>query len=139
MGLVSLNLKASEKQLRDFGDIALCMCNFIGLMMIWLKGLSMKAFIGFCITGMVIYLLSRISTRLVRPVYMAMTVVTFPIGWLVSHVVMALFYYVIISGVGLVFKLLKRDPLHRSCNPKADSYWLPYQHKSSTKDYFHQF
>jgi hypothetical protein len=68
-----------------------------------------------------------------------MTVVTFPIGWLVSHVVMVLFYYVIFSGVGLVFKLFKRDPLHRAYNPQAESYWLPCQRKGSAKDYFHQF
>jgi len=139
MGLLSLNLKPSEKQLRSFGDIALFMCNFVGLLMMQMADLTFRAFLIICIGGMVIYLLSRISTRLVRPVYVGLTVVTFPIGWLVSHAVMALFYYVVISGVGLVFKLLKRDPLHLAGHPDAESYWMPYPHKRASRDYFHQF
>lgn len=139
MGLVSLNLKPSEKQLRNFGDITLFMCNFVGLTMMWLAGLTNKVFLSICIGGMTIYLLSRISTKLVRPVFVGLTVVTFPVGWLISHVVMVLFYYIVISGVGLVFKLLNRDPLHMACNPEAESYWMRYEHKRTAKDYFHQF
>lgn len=139
MALVSLNLKPSEKQLRDFGDIALCMCNLVGLVLMWAAGLPMKAFIVFCIIGVVIYLLSRISLKLVRPVYIGLIALTFPIGWVVSHVVMAVFYFVVIGGAGLVFKLLKRDPLHRAFEPQTPSYWIPRRHKRTAKDYFHQF
>ena len=138
MGLITLNLKPGEKQLRNFGDITLCICNFLGLMM-WLRGVSVKVFIGFCIAGMAVYLLSRISTRLVWPVYVGLTAAAFPIGWVVSHGIMALFYYVIFSGLGLIFKLLKRDALHRAYNPDAQSYWEPYNAKRTEQDYFHQF
>ncbi|HDS85584.1 MAG TPA: hypothetical protein ENN97_10375 [Phycisphaerales bacterium] len=139
MALVSLNLKPNEKQLRDFGDIALCMCNIVGLLLMWAAGLPVRAFIVICLIGVAIYLLSRISVKLVRPIYCGLIVITFPIGWVISHTVMALFYYVIIGAVGLVFKLLKRDPLHRAYDPDAESYWLPYKHKRTAKDYFHQF
>jgi hypothetical protein len=57
----------------------------------------------------------------------------------ISHAVMAIFYYVIIGGVGLVFKLIGRDPLCRGYEPKAESYWIPYKHIRTAKDYFHQF
>lgn len=139
MALVSLNLKPSEKQLREFGDIALCMSNIVGLLLMWIAGLSFKAFVIFCICGVTVYLLSRISLKLVRPVYLGLIVLTFPIGWVISHTVMAIFYYIIISGVGLVFKILKRDPLHRAYDPQAASYWIPYKHNRSPKHYFHQF
>ncbi len=139
MALVSLNLKPSDKQLRDFGDIALCMCNIVGLLLMWIAGLPLRAFIVFCIAGVAVYLLSRISVTLVRPVYLGLILLTYPIGWVISHTVMAIFYYVIIGGVGLVFKLLKRDPLHRALDRQAESYWIPYKHNRSLSHYFHQF
>ncbi|NLK41765.1 MAG: hypothetical protein GX298_06895 [Planctomycetes bacterium] len=139
MALVSLNLKPSEKQLRDFGDIALCMCNIVGMLLMGLAGLPVKAFVVICLIGVAVYLLSRISVQWVRPIYIGLMVVSFPIGWLISHILMGLFYYGIISAVGLFFRLLKRDPLHRTYDPEADTYWLPYRHKRTPKDYFHQF
>lgn len=139
MALVSLNLKPSDKQLREFGEISLCMCNVVGLLLMWLFGMSVKAFIVFCICGVAVFAASRISIKLVKPVYVSLIAATFPIGWVVSHAVMAIFYYVIITGVGLVFKLLKRDPLHRAYDPQAASYWIAYRHNRKPKDYFHQF
>lgn len=139
MGLISLNSKPSKQQLRGFGDIALFMCNTLGLLLMWMADLPIRAFIILCITGMVIYLLSRISLVLVKPIYIGLNAATFPVGWLVSHIVMALFYYVIIGCVGLTFKLIKRDPLNLAYDPEADSYWIPYKHIRTIKDYFHQF
>ena len=139
MALVSLNLKPSEKQLREFGEIALCMCNIVGLLLMWIAALPVKAFILFCICGVAVFGLSRISVKLVRPIYLGLIVLTFPIGWVISHALMAIFYYVVIGGVGLIFKLLKRDPLNRRYEPQTPSYWIPHRHNRSAKDYFHQF
>jgi hypothetical protein len=139
MALVSLNLKPSEKQLREFGEITLCMCNVIGLLLFWLGGLPTAGLIIFCLCGLAVFALSRLSVRLVKPIYLGLIVLTFPIGWAVSHIFMAFFYFVIIGLVGLIFKILKRDPLHRRYDPQAESYWIPYRHNRTARDYFHQF
>jgi hypothetical protein len=139
MALISLNLKPSDKQLRSFALIAMLMCSIIGLLLVWTAGLPLTGFLVFCIVGVAIFVMSRISLKLVRPIYMGLIIITFPIGWIVSHIMMGLFYYVVIGGVGFVFKLLKRDPLHRAFDPQAESYWVAYKHKRTPKDYFRQF
>ena len=139
MALVSLNLQPSDKQLRDFGLIALCMCGVIGLLLFWLDKIQLTGLIVFCLIGIVIFSLSRISTALIKPVYQGMMIVTFPIGWVVSHVMMALFYYGIVTLIAIVFKIIGRDPLCRKYQPEAESYWIPYQKSRSPKHYFHQF
>ena len=139
MALVSLNLKPSKKQLRDFGDIALCMCNVIGGLLLCLDKLSAGGFFVFCLIGVIIYVSSRISTILVRPIYKGMILVTFPIGYVISHVVMGLFYYIVVTGVAFVFKLLGRDLLSRKYNTQAKTYWLKYTKKRTSEDYFRQF
>lgn len=138
MGLIALTLKPSEKQLSSFGYIALVMCNMIGLLM-WALGVSLTPCVVIGIAGAAIFILSRISLTLVRPIYVGLNILTYPVGWLVSHTLLALFYYGVLGGVGLWFKWLKRDPLHRAYDPDAQSYWTPCQHKRTLKDYFHQY
>jgi hypothetical protein len=139
MALVSLNLRPSKKQLRDFGLIALCMCNLIGLLLLWAGNISPKGFIVLFLVGVIVFILSRLFTTLIKPVYLALTILTFPIGWTVSHLIMGVFYYGIVTPVAVLFRVLGRDPLCRKYDPQADSYWIAYKRKRSNKDYFHQF
>jgi len=139
MALVSLNLKPSNKQLRDFGLIGLCMCTVIGLLLLGLGKIPPLGLIVLFLIGLAMFALSRISAALIKPVYLAMMIVTFPIGWIISHLVMGLFFYVIVTLIAVLFKIIGRDPLYRKFDSQADTYWLPYKNKRSAKDYFHQF
>jgi hypothetical protein len=139
MGLVTLNLKPSDKQLRSFGLVGLIMCVLIGGVLVGLKKIPIMAFIIFLIAGILLLVLSRISLKSIRYVYLALILVTFPIGWIFSHVVMALFYYGVITPIGIFFRLTKRDPLSRKYAPAADTYWIKYTRKRTAKSYFRQF
>ena len=139
MALVSLNVSPSDKQLRDFGFISLIMCFVIGLLLLGLDKIPAIGFMVFCLVGVLLYLLSRISVALIKPIYLGLIVLTFPIGWVISHLMMALFYYGIITPVALLFRLINRDPLCRKYEPDADTYWIPCQKKRPAKDYFRQF
>ncbi len=139
MALVSLNLKPSKKQLRDFGLIGLCMCSVIGLLLLGLGKIPPKGLVIFFLIGLVMFVLSRVSAALIKPLYLAMVILTFPVGWIISHLVMALFFYVVVTPIAVLFKIIGRDELCRKFDPQADTYWIPYKHKRSAKDYFHQF
>lgn len=139
MALVTLNLKPTDKQLRDFGDLSLAMCNVLGLALYAFSRLSPKGLAIFCLIGLGVYALSRLSTRWVKPIYQALMLAAFPIGWVVSHIVMALFFYGVITPVGLLFRLFGRDPLARRFEPQSDSYWLAVQRQRKPQDYFRQF
>jgi hypothetical protein len=139
MALISFDFNPSTKHLRSFGVIALCMLNAIGMLLLWRGRLPLKGFAVFCMLGLVIFVLSRISTALVKPIYQAMILASFPIGWVVSHLFIGLFYYVIITGISLIFRLLGRDPLCRKYDSQAETYWIPHKRNRSTKEYFHQF
>jgi len=139
MALVTLNLKPSEKQLKNFGLGGLIMCNVIGIVLFGLEKISNGGYVIFIMVGILLFVLSHVSTRLLKPVFLVLVLLTFPIGWVFSHLVMALFYYGIITPVSLFFRLLNRDPLCRKYDPDADTYWIRCKHKQSAKDYFRQF
>ncbi|MFA5423768.1 MAG: SxtJ family membrane protein [Phycisphaerae bacterium] len=139
MALVSLNLHPTKKVLRDFGLAALFMSSLLGLMLLWMGKISLIGLGVIFLVGVIVFVLSRISDKLAKPFYLALIILTFPIGWIVSHLIMAVFYYGIITPVAIVFKLLRRDPLYRKYDPQAQTYWIEYKRKRSDKDYFHQF
>jgi hypothetical protein len=76
----------------------------------------------------------------IRPVFVAATVLAFPIGWLVSHTILAVLFYGILTPVGIVFRLMGRDPLCRRRAAVAPaSYWTTKRKPDSTREYFNQF
>lgn len=139
MALVTLNLKPTEKQLREFGDVALAMCNVLGLVLFAFSRLSGKGLAVFCLVGLGVYGLSRISVHLVKPIYQALMLAAFPIGWVISHIVMAVFFFGIITPIALIFRLFGRDALARRFEPQAESYWIAVKRQRKPQDYFRQF
>jgi hypothetical protein len=62
-----------------------------------------------------------------------------PLGWLVSHALLALLYYVVFTGFALLFRALNRDVLHRRFDLKQRSYWVERDPVSGIDRYFRQF
>jgi len=72
-----------------------------------------------------------------RPIYVASSVVTFPIGWIVSRVLLAIIFFGIFTPVALLFRIARRDRLRLGKRDEA-SYWLPRE-SAAPERYFRQF
>ncbi|HUY36637.1 MAG TPA: SxtJ family membrane protein [Pirellulales bacterium] len=82
--------------------------------------------------------LGLIRPRAIRPIYVGWMVLAFPIGWLVSSILLAIVYYGIFTPIALVFRLLGRDALGRRTR-KTDTYWQPKRPVTDVRGYFRQF
>lgn len=60
---------------------------------------------------------------LARPIYVGMMVVAFPIGWVVSHVLLAVVYFGLFTAIGVVFRLMGRDRLALRRHEGIQTYW----------------
>jgi hypothetical protein len=80
---------------------------------------------------------------LVRPLRAAIFRVwmyaVFPIGWTVTHLIMALLFFAVITPAGLVLRMFGRDALSRRFDSNARSYWVERRQPSSIERYFHQY
>ena len=139
MGMIQLDLNPSSEKLRQFGGITPIMLLIIGMGLRWRVGLSMEALAGMCLFGILVFVVSRLSPRFVRPVYLGLVIIGYPIGWFISHLVMILFYFGIITPVALVFRLLGRDILKRRWDSGSETYWTEHPKCDSTTQYFRQF
>jgi hypothetical protein len=75
-----------------------------------------------------------------RVVFLIWMGAAFPIGWLVSHALMAAIYFLVITPIGWLMRLLGRDPLARRVDRNASSYWTARSSQASDPSrYFRQF
>lgn len=61
--------------------------------------------------------------RLLRHVFVGWMMAVFPIGFVVSRVVLAALYYGCFTPLALIFRLIGRDALGLKRAPQAVSYW----------------
>jgi hypothetical protein len=73
-----------------------------------------------------------------RPFYSGWLRLTRPLGWALSHLLLASIYYLVVTPIGLVGRLLGRDDLAQELDPTADSYWIEHDPGSETTRYFRQ-
>jgi hypothetical protein len=137
--LATINWRPTQKDLRSFGRACLIMLAIIAGLLWKFKDLPALYALCICAAGILIFALSLIATQLIKPVYVALQTVTYPIGLTVSFVIMAAFYYCILTPVGLFFRLIGRDPLNRRFDHHAAGYWVPHKTTDSAKRYFSQF
>ena len=147
MAMVSLNLRPERRELRQFGLIALIAFGLLGGLIDWRGGLPAISFgesastVAYVLWGIgaVSALFSLIAPAANRPLYVGLMVISFPIGLVVSHVVLGAFFYGILTPVGLVFLLIGRDSLKRRFEPDAKTYWVDHNPPDTMKRYFRQF
>jgi len=63
----------------------------------------------------------------------------FPIGFVVSHLVMILIWYLVFTPIGLLLRILGKDVLDMKIDPSAKTYWKKKPEPRPLKDYFRQF
>jgi hypothetical protein len=147
MALINLNLKPTPKELRQFGFIALGAFALLGALLYWhlvplwrLFGAATPtvAYVVWALGG-VSALFSIVAPKLNRPLYVGLSVVAYPIGFVMSYVIMGAFFYLVLTPLGLVFRLTGRDPLMRRFDRDAKSYWVPHKVAEKPARYFSQF
>jgi hypothetical protein len=137
--MMDINWRPDKNDLRKFGDISLAMFLVIGLVMHWLDRVSAETALYIATAGLVIYVISRTVVWGVKPVYLAAYGLTYPLGWVISHLILGLIYYVVVTPIGLIFRLMGRDLLHRRYDSTAESYWVDHAPAGDVKRYFRQF
>ncbi|MFP8874596.1 MAG: SxtJ family membrane protein, partial [Myxococcota bacterium] len=73
------------------------------------------------------------------PLYIGMTLLAYPIGFVLSYVIMGALFYGMLAPVGLFFRVTGRDPLRRRFEPESESYWTDAGPPRPKEGYFRQF
>jgi hypothetical protein len=145
--LVEINFDPDTKTLRQFGVIALVGFGVLAVLAYYEKlifsfGLGearMPLVTTFAALGAIAALFSLVAPRANRVLYVGLTLLAFPIGFVLSYVIMGTLFFLIIGPIALFFRLLGRDFLHRSYDPNASTYWQEARPARDKESYFHQY
>jgi hypothetical protein len=75
----------------------------------------------------------------IRPVFVGSMVITFPLGWAISRLTLAVLYYGLFTPLGLWFRLTGRDQLGLRYCPEQTTYWQPKPTVHDTCRYYRPF
>ncbi len=136
--MIDVNWRPSPRELRQFAVMGIAFSGLVAGLVLW-KGGSATWAATIAGGGVVLGTAGLVTPPLVRPVYVVLMALALPIGWIVSHVLLALIFYGLMTPLGLMLRLLGHDPLRRRFDPGADSYWIPHEPTQETQRYFRQF
>ncbi len=148
MALLEVNWNPDRRELRSFGWIALGVFAALGTLVFirrMLLGIHLDPAVAVGVAyalwtlALLCAVLALMAPRMLRPLYVGLIAVSLPIGYVVSHVLMAAVYFGVVTPIGLIFRLMGRDLLSRRWDPDAPSYWVRRQPAKDVRRYFRQF
>ena len=107
--------------------------------MAWRRTGSLPPSAGIWALAVIVPLIGWFAPPFMRIVYLGLSYATFPIGFVLSHVILALIYYLVLTPLSLLLRLLGYDFMHRRFEPEAESYWVPVKPLENMERYFRQF
>ncbi len=76
---------------------------------------------------------------LMRWVFLFATAITYPIGWIISQLVLLLMFFLVITPVALFMRLRGRDILQLKRPPEGVSLWQSHPERTEPGRYLKQF
>jgi hypothetical protein len=99
----------------------------------WLAGAIVAWSVGAVLVGAVLA-----SREIARIVFVGLLTITYPIGMVVSSIVLAFMFYAVFTPFGFLMRLGVRDAL-RLKRRDAVSHWTPYKQSDEPEQAFRQY
>jgi hypothetical protein len=130
--------RASDRQLRQFA-IALIVFALAAVALRWARHGHVGVWAAVAASAAVAMgIVGAMAPRRIASLFWLVTTLTLPIGLVVSELMIAVLYFVVITPMALVFRIAGRDRLHRSIDRKAPTYWVPHRDAPDAARYFRQ-
>lgn len=131
-------LKTDPATLRKFGLVVGAVFACLG---VWFWWRHRPVYPWFLVPAAPLLVLGALAPTLLKEIYRVWMTLALVMGLVMSMVILTLFYYVVVTPVGLAARLAGKDFLSRRLLPDAKTYWLKRDRsKVKTKaDYEQQF
>ena len=131
-------LKTGRRELRKFGLMVGSVLASLGL---WFLLGHKGHYPYFLYPGLLLAGLGAAAPRCLKEIYIGWMTLAFVMGWIMSSVLLTLFFYLVVTPIGLVARCLGKDLLRQRWEASAPTYWLA-RDRSKAKtpaDYERQF
>jgi len=135
--MIAIQWNPSEKQLRQFAGVWFpAFCGLVGWSIGHKTGHWSEVEIGWVLAGL-LSVGGLVLPALIRPIFVGLILLTFPIGWVVSHLLLGLIFYGVVTPIGLILRISGHDPLQLK-KPSGNSVWKTSIGKTDATRYLRQ-
>ena len=135
--MIAIQWNPGQKQLRQFAGIWFpAFCALVGWSIARKTGHWHEVEIGWAVAG-AIFLAGLVFPPLIRPIFVGLILLTYPIGWVVSHVLLGLIFYGVVTPIGILLRATGYDILDLS-PPQVPSMWKRPIGRTDTASYLRQ-
>src|SRR5262245_14682647 len=130
-------LNPTDRTLRQFAGLWIV---FIGLVAVR-QELSQRPTVALivAILAVGIGVMGLLAPRLIKPLFVGWMMAVFPIGWVVSRIVLGTIFYLVFTPISLIFRIIGRDALALKPGSTNSSYWRSRPGSNDQKQYLRQF
>ena len=135
--MIAIQWNPSTKQLRQFAGIWFpAFCALVGWSIGHKTGHWSEVEIGWVLAGL-LSVGGLVLPALIRPIFVGLILLTFPIGWVVSHLLLGLIFYGVVTPIGLILRISGHDPLQLK-KPGGNTVWKTSVGKTDATRYLRQ-
>lgn len=130
-------LRTGPRELRKFGLMVGGVFVAIGVVFLLRHKPSYPFFLS---PGVALIAFGALAPRALKYVYIAWMALAFALGFFMSQVILTLFFFLVVTPIGLLARLFRKDFLARRLQRRAASYWIPCPKETKTAEsYYRQF
>jgi hypothetical protein len=136
--MIDLKTSFSRRELMWFGPLFALFAGMVGGIA-WSKFDAPSVARAIWISAAVVIAIYYLVPPLRKGIFIGWMAAVFPIGWILSHVLLSVVFYLVVFPIGLMLRLFRYDALKRRLDPDAASYWIKREAPDDPRKYFRQF
>jgi hypothetical protein len=138
MNWVDIDLHPRDRVLRQFAVAWLVIVGSLGVNH-WLSRGNVRVGVVLLAVAMVVGTAGVLRPQAIRWIFVVASIAAFPVGWVVSQLMLLMIFAVVITPVALLFKIIGRDRLWRKRTPERKTYWKPKTPTHDVRRYLRQY
>jgi Saxitoxin biosynthesis operon protein SxtJ len=123
----------SRANVRKFGLLFAAVCLVVTVLFAW-KGNRLWVWTA---PGVAFFLVTAFFGHpVLRPLYTGWMMFASLLAWINTRLLLGLFFYLVLTPMGLLLRLMGKDLLDRKLDPTAASYWVVRTKKEFSKEQY---
>jgi membrane-bound ClpP family serine protease len=114
------NIKSEKSDLRNFGIIVGIILLIIAGFVFWKGKESFQLFLAI---GIILFLAGIAIPTFLKPFYWIWMIFSTLLGWFMTHMILALLFYVIFTSIGLIGRMFGKQFIALRREESKESYW----------------
>ena len=130
--------RATPRQLRQFAGALIVFTLIFVLRVWWRQGTLGQVALALSGAALLCGVIGLIRPRRIQWLFKALMTLSWPLGVIVSEVMIAILYFLVVTPVALALRVLRQDRLSRAIDRQAPTYWIAHKRAEDQSRYFRQ-